>query len=135
MAPRWIHELFDILTFGRSYWWVHKKEDEASKYLGVEHRKVEHEFYQTFRNSNSNVFLSRIPELLFTLRNEEEGVKLIHSLIDKVWDELSLEQRKGSVAVFRRLILEGKIECEPCHEENCQKLTNYVRDKTIRDLL
>lgn len=135
MAPRWIHEFFDMLTFGRSYWWVHREEDEASKYLGVEHRKVKHEFYQMFKHYESNVFLRRIPELLPALKNKKGGIKLIHSLIDKVWDELSLEQRRGSVYVFKRLILEGQVKCGPSYMKDCQKLRNYVANKTIEELL
>ena len=135
MAPRWIHEFFDILTFGRSYWRVHREEDEASKYLGVEHRKVKHEFYQMFKHCDSNVFLRRIPELLPALKDREGGIKLIHSLIDKVWDELSLEQRRESASVFKRLILEGQVKCESSYMKDCQKLREYVANKTIEELL
>ena len=135
MAPRWIHESFDILAFGRSYWWVHKEEDKASKYLGVEHRKVKHEFYQMFKHHNSNVFLSGIPELLPTLKDKKGGIRLIHSLVDKVWDELSLDQRMGSASVFKRLILEGHVKCGPGYMRDCLRLRDYVRNKTIEELL
>lgn len=135
MAPRWIHEFFDILTFGRSYWRVHREEDEASKYLGVEHRKVKHEFYQMFKHCNSNVFVRRIPELLPGLKDKKGGIRLIHSLIDKVWDELSLGQRMGSASVFKRLILEGQVKCGPGYMRDWLKLRDYVRNKSIEELL
>jgi len=135
MAPRWIHEFFDLLTFGRSYWQIHKKIDNWSKIYGVEHRKLEHEYYQMFKTCSLNEFLQSVPQLLYGLRNIEEGVKLTHCIVDKVWDELSLEQKKGSVYIFQRLILEGQVRCEPIYLEDSQKLGNYVKKKKIEELL
>lgn len=135
MAPRWIHEFFDVLTFGRSYWRIHKKIDKWFEVYGVEHRKLEHEYYQMFKNHDLNEFLKSVPQLLHALKNIEEGVKLAHCVVDKVWDELSLEQKKGSIYIFQRLILEGQVRCEPLYWEDFQKLRDYIERKKMEELL
>lgn len=135
MAPRWIHEFFDVLTFGRSYWRMHKRIDKAHETLRWEHRKVEHEYYQMFKHHNLNEFLRNIPQLSSSSKNIYAGVKLAHCLVDRMWDELSSEERKGWIWVFRHMILEGQVKCMSHYWEDCQKLRDYVRNKTIEELL
>jgi hypothetical protein len=135
MAPRWIHEFFDILTFGRSYWQIHKRIDQYPKTLGVKHRELEHPFYNMLKNHDSNDFLKSVPQLLSGLKSVEESVKLVHCIVDKVWDELSLEQRKRSVYVFQRLVLEGKANCKTPYLEDYQRLIGYLKKKTVEELL
>lgn len=135
MAPRWIHEFFDILTFGRSYWMMHKKIDKAYETLKWEHRKVEHEYYLMFKQRSVTEFLVNIPQLASSAKNVYEGVKLAHCLVDRMWDELSPEEREGWACVFHRMILEEQVKCMPRHWKDCQELMNYIRNKTIGELL
>ena len=136
MAPRWIHEFFDILTFGRSYWRMHKKIDKAHENLGWEHRKVEHEYYEIFKHRSVSEFLANIPQLTNSAKNVYEGVKLAHCLVDRMWDELNQEERRGWAYVFRRMILEeDRVKCIPRYWEDCQKLRNHIKNKTVEELL
>lgn len=46
---RWMHDSFDIICFGRSYWWLHKKIDEKAKELSIYHRIYNHNWYWKFK--------------------------------------------------------------------------------------
>lgn len=46
---RWMHDSFDIICFGRSYWGLHKKIDEKARELGIHHRIYDHDWYWEFK--------------------------------------------------------------------------------------
>jgi len=46
---RWMHDSFDIICFGRSYWRLHQKIDEKAKELGIYHRIYGHAWYWKFK--------------------------------------------------------------------------------------
>jgi len=46
---RWMHDSFDIICFGRSYWWLHREIDKKAKELGIHHRIYNHDWYWEFK--------------------------------------------------------------------------------------
>ncbi len=47
MPSRRVHEMLDMLLFGKRYSWLHKWMDEPWKWLGKKHRIWRHDPWQT----------------------------------------------------------------------------------------
>ncbi len=157
MPPRWIHDAMDIIWCARSYWEIHKEKDAPSQILGYKHRKVKHEYYQKFKDVEE--FIENLSNL--DIKTEEEGVKVTHDLLDKMWDSSSKEEREWLAGFFLFIILnpdvlwewagvnpkkgiskfydpkEKKIKIE--HNTQLKKdylqLRAYVENKTVEELL
>ena len=103
MPNGWVHATIDLIAFGRPYFDLHKEKDKAHEILGSKHRIVNHEWYQAFENlwTFSDPFPSRLKESIQALGDaegaetaEERMVSIAHDYLDRVWDGLSLSERK-----------------------------------------
>jgi len=149
-----MHAIIDLLAYGRPYFDLHKEKDKAFETLGQHHRKIGHEWYQVFGEkwTLDEPFPSCLKDEIFKIRNvkgSEEAEKqmafLDHDYLDRIWDELSSQERNYWEGFFAWLIskpkilkewagvdvLEGKIQrvidgCEVWG--NCPKLkSEYMR--------
>jgi hypothetical protein len=97
---RWLHEILDIIIWGRSYWWLHKEIDKEAKALGKYHRIYDsHDWYRKFKKSWDweNPFpkkeLSKeIPEILKVIPTEFR--QTFNKLVNR---EMRLSKDKGLV--------------------------------------
>jgi len=154
MANGWIHAVIDLLAYGRPYFDLHKEKDKASKTLGRYHRKIDHEWYQLFGKewTFDDPFPFRLKDKISKIRNidgpaeaEKQMAFVDHDYVDKIWDELSSQEKKYWEGFFVWLIfkpkilkewtgvdvLQGKIQrvIDGCRVwENCPKLKfEYIR--------
>lgn len=114
MPGRWVHEGFDIISFGRSYWRLHKSKDAAWEVLGRSHRAVEHPWYPLFKALES---LAPFPQSILAKtrhvretdgpdKAEEFQVRVSHDYLDRWWDDLSQEERRRVAEVLRGALLD-----------------------------
>ncbi len=117
MPPRWFHEGFDVVVFGRSYWRVHRFKDSPWEELGVHHRELRHDHYQMFRALEA---LAPIPEsILFETRKiretrgpeqaEEFQAHVQHDFLDRWWDELPPADRRDIAGAFMLVLLDPQL--------------------------
>ncbi|MBM3242821.1 hypothetical protein FJZ31_41705 [Candidatus Poribacteria bacterium] len=103
MPNGWVHAVIDLVAYGRPYLDVHKEKDKAYRILGCNHRKVNHEWYQSFGKewTLDNPFpdwlkeqISKIKDTKGSDKAEERMAYIDHDYIDKIWSGPSeLEQR------------------------------------------
>ena len=103
MPNGWVHAMIDLLAFGRSYFDLHQEKDKAYETLGLDHRVVDHDWYQGFGKfwTFSDPFPGRLKQSIQTLKDTEGGdtaeekmASIAHEYLDKVWDDLSTKERK-----------------------------------------
>lgn len=113
--PGWMHEILDLLVFGRSYPEIHKRKDAAWKELGIHHREEMHEWYSLYSHDwdfdnpfpkELETFLENVLKDFGPERAESDAVWVAHDYFDRLWDELSCEKRKECAAAFRTMILD-----------------------------
>ncbi|MGH8016207.1 MAG: hypothetical protein ACREBV_08455 [Candidatus Zixiibacteriota bacterium] len=118
MPSGWMHATIDLIAFGCPYFDIHKAKDKAYETLGYKHRAVNHAWYQEFgrlwtfdnpfpiwlKESIQSLGVDRSPEIA-----EQQMVKLSHDYLDKIWDTLSLENRKYWEGFFVWLLFNPEI--------------------------
>jgi len=108
MPIRWLHEYLDIITFQKSFWWVHKYKDEPSQIYGPDHRKIRHQDFSevalvlkkkgliplTKRFDDAFQFIQGIPFGLFVLQTQSLKAGIFHEVWDEIlWKGLSKQER------------------------------------------
>ncbi|MBI3872888.1 MAG: hypothetical protein HY304_07420 [candidate division Zixibacteria bacterium] len=118
MPSGWVHCTFDLIVFGQPYWHVHKRKDEAWKTLGVRHRSVDHDWYNAF--GGAWTFEDPFPEWLRSSMqacaekhggSRAECIQASHShdYLDRVWDDLSREERSYWEGFFAWVLLNPSV--------------------------
>ena len=113
MPPRWLHNTLDLTVFGRTYDHVHAYKDAPSRWLGPRHRIERHDWYQ-LEGMMWDINLP-LPECIDreTARiRDTEGpdiaesfqADIAHDTYDRMWDELSWNQRALICAGFKWLL-------------------------------
>ncbi len=114
MANGWIHSTIDLIAFGRLYFDIHKSKDEASKNLGNSHRTIDHEWFQKFGKewNFDNPFPNFLKDMVSDIRHgctskiaEEQMAYWGHDYIDRIWDDLSKDERIYWEGFFTWVIL------------------------------
>lgn len=114
MPPRWFHEGFDIVAFGRSYWRLHQRKDSPWRELGPDHRAVDHEWYPLFEALEA---LAPFPESVLAMTRrirdaegpeaaEEFQVRVCHDYLDRWWDDLPGAERIAVASILREVLLD-----------------------------
>lgn len=118
MPNRWIHETIDIISFGRSYWELHKEKDAPYKYLGKNHRGFYHEWYQSYGIEwdfnepfppKLKAFFTAVLDSKGPDNAEETQAWCSHDYWDKIWDDSSYDKRKYIAVFFKWLLLNPQI--------------------------
>ena len=168
MPSGWVHAVIDLITYGRTYFDLHKNKDKSYKTLGRYHRQIEHYWYQSFRekwtldepfpNSLKDQIL-KVRSLNGPIKAEEQMAYVDHDYFDKIWDNLSIHERKYREGFFAWIlfnpiilkewagvdVLEGKIQrmidnCEiwedcPELKSEYKRLCKYVKAVKENDLI
>lgn len=113
MASAWVHSVLCLISFGRFYFDLNKQIDSWSEYLGHEHRKMGHDYYQLYSTlwDMDNPFPQKVLEHLGKTRKrygdeiaEREQEELSHSYLDRLWDDFSEEYRQNLELALIHLI-------------------------------
>lgn len=100
MPSGWVHATVDLVVYGRTYFHQHKKKDEPHKWLGWEHRKLRHKYYQLFSKKWGfedpfPLWLKEITRLVDNPSKVEQLQSYVsHDYLDRIWDESSKEKRR-----------------------------------------
>ena len=103
MPSAFIHSIIDLLVYGRSYFDLHKKKDAAYATLGVNHRKENHQWYNSYPyewdfDEPFPPPLMHMFEHVKKTRGGDDAERLqsfaSHDYIDRIWDSLSNEERR-----------------------------------------
>ncbi len=114
MPPGWIHEVYDLIGFGRSYRYLHQEKDRAWRELGRQHRSVNHEYYVAFRDqwNAGEAYPEGLDRFLYKVskeRHPEEGERLqawiVHDYLDALWDTSPPESRMYQAWFLRETVL------------------------------
>lgn len=157
MPSGWVHATVDLISFGRTYFHQHKKKDEPHKWLGWEHRRLRHKYYQLFGKKwdFNNPFPPWLKEITRQAASPGKAEQLqsyaSHDYLDRIWDESSKEKRRwieglciyvmSNLKLFRdwagidvnkgkiKRLVAGKEIWEDCPEliYEYKRLNNYVR--------
>jgi len=106
------------MSFGRSYWELHKGKDALCRYFGKNHRKFHHEWYQSYGIEWD--FYEPFPPKLkafFTAVLDSKGPNSVeeiqawcsHDYWDKIWDDSPYNKRKHIAGFFKWLLLNPQI--------------------------
>jgi len=118
MPSAWIHAVIDLIAYGRPYFDLHKEKDKPHELLGSRHRVVNHDWYQAYGRSWNfcEPFPSWIKESIRILGNEEGAGKaeeqmawIDHDYIDRVWDDLSDQERRYWEGFFIWVLFSPKL--------------------------
>lgn len=118
MSSAWVHAVIDFIAYGRAYFDLHKEKDKPYELLGSNHRIVSHDWYQAYGRSWNfcEPFPSWIKESIRILGNEEGADKaeeqmawVDHDYIDRIWDDLSVQERRYWEGFFIYVLLSPKI--------------------------
>jgi len=118
MPNGWLHATIDLIAFGRPYFDLHQEKDKAHKTLRSEHRIVKHEWYQAFGKfwTFSDPFPPWLKGFIQAMRDtegidraEEQMVSTSHEYLDRVWDILSLPERKYWESFFIWVLFNPRI--------------------------
>ena len=118
MPSAWVHAVIDLIAYGGPYFDLHKGKDKAHEILGSNHRIVNHEWYQAYRRlwNFRDPFPSWLKESTRILGNEKGADKaeeqmawVDHDYIDRVWDDLSDQERRYWEGFFIWVSLSPKI--------------------------
>ncbi len=97
------HTIIDLLAYGRPYFDLHKEKDAAYATLGVNHRKVYHEWYNVYLDEwdFDEPFpqsLKQVIEYVAQARGGDDAERsqsyVSHDYYDRIWDSLSNEERR-----------------------------------------
>lgn len=113
MPNGWIHATIDLIAYGRPYFNIHQHKDEAYKWLGKDHRKVDHEWYQAFGIWTFNdPFPDFLRDMISNIREgcgaqiaEERMAYWDRDYFDRIWDDISKEQREYIEEAFAWVLL------------------------------
>jgi hypothetical protein len=155
-----MHAVLNLVVYGRPYIDIHQHKDRWSKRLGRRHRSVEHEWYQDYGKSWDfrdpfPRWLKEYTKMLAREEGPEEAEKQMasvdHDYFDRIWDNLSHQERRYREGFFIWVlfnpkilrewagvdVLEGRIYrlidgreiWENCSEVKCeyQRLCRYVK--------
>ena len=109
MPSAWVHAVIDLIAYGRPYFDLHKEKDKPHEFLGSNHRIVNHDWYQAYGRSWNfcEPFPCWIKESIRILGNEEGADKaeeqmawVDHDYIDRIWDNLSSQEKKYREGFF-----------------------------------
>lgn len=118
MANAWLHAAVDFIAYGRTYFDLHKYKDEPHKRLGWNHRRERHEWYQAFEEkwNFDNPFpillkdlISKLNQTIGSDKAEEQMAYVDHDYIDRIWDDLSDEERRQWEIFFIWVLLNPTI--------------------------
>jgi hypothetical protein len=117
MPQRWFHEGVDIITWGRSYWRLHKKKDQAHETLGYRHRTIGHPWYQQFGRAwnLAEPFPTSLLLRIEQIRRDRGGLAaeihqaaIVHDYLDRLWDQTSQPDRVSMAEALRAVLLDTK---------------------------
>jgi len=103
MPSAWVHAAINIIAYGRPYFDLHKEKDKAHETLGPNHRIVNHEWYQDYGKfwDYHDPFPTSLKEFIriFGIKEgadkaEELMAWVDHDYIDRIWDDLSDQERR-----------------------------------------
>jgi len=118
MPSGWVHGVIDLIAYGRHYLDLHKEKDRAYEILGSNHRIVNHEWYQVCWRfwDFHNPFPSWLKESIRILANEEGAEKaeeqmawVDHDYIDRIWDNLSSQEKKYREGFFSWIVFNPEV--------------------------
>lgn len=118
MPSRWVHAVIDLIAYGRPYFDLHEEKDKWYKTFGSNHRIIDHEWYQSYgRLWNFHVpFPSWLKESIRILGNaegadkaEEQMARVDHDYIDRIWNDLSGQEKIYREGFFMWVLLNPKI--------------------------
>ena len=118
MPNGWVHAVIDLIAYGRPYFDLHKEKDKAHEYLGPDHRTVDHYWYQAYGRlwNFHEPFPAWLNESIRISGNakgaekaEEKMAWIDHDYIDRVWDNLSLQERKYNEGFFAWILFNPRI--------------------------
>lgn len=118
MPSGWVHATINLIVYGRPYFDLHKEKDNAHKILGSRHRIVNHDWYRTYGKlwDFHDPFPSCLKDSTLTLKNEEGQEKaedqmawLDHDYFDRIWDDLSNQERRYWEGFFTWVLLSPEI--------------------------
>jgi len=109
----WIHATTDLIAYGRPYFDIHQHKDKAHEQLGSNHRKINHEWYQAFGIWTFNdPFPDFLKDMISDIREgcgarvaEERMAYWDHGYSDRIWDDISEEQREYIEGAFAWILL------------------------------
>lgn len=135
MPRRWLHELIDLCTLGKSFWWVHREKDKPWEFLGPDHREVRHretvewivglfrkagrmlpqlppeEFYHDLRKVleefTSSEIMEQYREFLKKLPPEANAT-IQHEAVDEIWSTYDYKTKRFVVNEALKTLFEGK---------------------------
>ena len=114
MPSGFVHAAINLITYGRPYFSLHQHKDRWSKTLGRRHRSVEHEWYQDYGKSWDfrdpfPRWLKEYTKMLAREEGTEEAEKQMasvdHDYFDRIWDDISEEQREYIEGAFAWIVL------------------------------
>lgn len=114
MPYGWVHATVDLISFGRPHFDLHQLKDRPHKYLGKEHRSINHAWYQeydirwNFADPFPSWLLESFQELLHIEspdQVEEQMVDIAHDHLDKIWDDLLPSKRKYWESFFAWVVI------------------------------
>lgn len=118
MADAWVHAVIDLIAYGRPYFDLHKGKDKPYEFLGKNHRIINHEWYQAYGRlwNFYEPFPSWIKESIRIFREEQGAEKaeeqmawIDHDYIDRIWNDLSDQERTYWEGFFIWILLSPKI--------------------------
>jgi hypothetical protein len=118
MPDGWVHAVIDLISYGRPYFDLHKEKDKAHKILGSNHRIVDHDWYKAYARywDFKNPFPSWLKESIRILANKEGAEKaekqmalVDHDYIDRIWDNLSSQEKKYREGFFAWIVFNPEV--------------------------
>jgi hypothetical protein len=110
MPAGWMHTVIDLSTFGMPYLEVHQIKDTPASWLGADHRRQHHEWYNAGRagiwsldNPTPTWLLGSIRDIgndHGTIAAEKFMVELTHDHWDLIWDDTSRNKRRLLEGLF-----------------------------------
>lgn len=118
MSQGWVHATIDLICYGRPYFDSHKLKDKPYKWLGWEHRRLRHKYYQFFGKKwdLNNPFPPWLKEITRKSTNPNKAEQLqsyvSHDYLDRIWDESSKEKRRWIERFCMYVIRNPKLLCD-----------------------
>lgn len=118
MPYAWVHAAVDLIAFGHSYFDLHQRKDMPHRYLGKEHRSVNHAWYQEYGNRWNFIdpfpawLLESIEDLLHIEspdQVEKQMVDIAHDHLDRVWNDLSYIEKTYWESFFAWVVLNPSV--------------------------
>jgi len=118
MPSTWVHAVIDLIAYGRPYFDLHKEKDKPYETLGWNHRQIAHEWYQAFwkKWTLDEPFPVHLREDILKIESingpnkaEERMACVDHDYIDRMWDNLSAQEKKYRERFFAWVLFNPKI--------------------------